>query len=103
MSDAQRAILRERAFGADSEPTTAETIEEQSRADLRAAMDEAHELGIDIDKVATEFNEAVAAEEAATDAASLSDRVETLKALINAWDQQQGQQAREVLQRLPAQ
>lgn len=103
VSDAQRAVLRERAFGAGSEPATAATIEEQTRADLRAAMDEAHELGIDVDEVATEFNEAVAAEEAATDTASLSDRVATLKALIDAWDQQQGQQAREVLQRLPAQ
>ncbi len=102
--DAQRLVLRETAFAALGEEPAAEAATDPaaaSRDALEAAMEKAHDLGLDVEAVADEFSEtraAAAASDSGADAADdLAARVAELKALIDAFDQRQSDRARAVL------
>ncbi|MEX2482395.1 MAG: hypothetical protein WD928_16175 [Gammaproteobacteria bacterium] len=98
VSEAQRQFLRDEALGAAAAELPPDPAQE-SRTALREALEQAHEAGVDIATVNAEFE---AEQTAATAPASDADQVARLKALIEAFDQRRLDQARALLDGLPA-
>ncbi|MGR8918937.1 MAG: hypothetical protein ACU85V_04910 [Gammaproteobacteria bacterium] len=99
--EAQRERLRSEAFAGSGSEAPAPSTAEVGRSELKAAMVQARELGIDVDAVAEELDEEAAAAAGADAAEDLAERVAALKSLIEAYDQQQLDQARAVIRGLP--
>lgn len=102
VQETQRLELRFEAFGATTD-SFAEAQPAANASDLRAALEKAAESGVDIDAVTSEFAEeqrleAEADEERQADASAKAD---SLKALLEAWDLKQLEEARALLDLLP--
>lgn len=104
VTESERTLLREEAFAGRGAETTPEFQAEARREELKEALAEAHESGIDIDAIAAEVVEEQAQQETAIDGAEdLGAKVATLKSLIDAWDQRQLDKARSILGLFPDQ
>ena len=104
VSDEQRLALRSAALGSASAELTP-TVDDSAEV-LRDALVKAHEAGVDIAAVNAEVEAQQAARGAAAQTAdnqiSASDQADQLKALIEAFDQRRLDQARALLDLLPA-
>lgn len=100
VGEPQRIMLRSEAFG---EGAGAEIPDEADtkKAELKDALEQAREAGIDIEAVTAEFNaeQEALAEQAA--AQSVAARAESLRALIDAFDRERLDQARALLDLIP--
>ena len=99
--ESQRLRLRADAVGHAATLVALADDSNEKADELRSAMEKAVELGVDVNAVANEF----AAEQPGLsddDAANeLSDQASSLKALIEAYDQGQLEQARALIELLP--
>ena len=102
VDEAQRQVLRNTAFaGRGGGEVAVEAAEEQSKDELKAAMEKAYLLGIDVDAVTTEFVQEQEAVEEALSPEEITEKVSELKSLIELFDQRQLDQARSVLDAVP--
>jgi hypothetical protein len=100
--EAHRADLRRRALE-KPDANLAQPPADASAAALKTAMDKARGMGVDIAAVASEFEQNHTEEQASLNpGADVSEKVATLKSLVELWDQQQLSQARSLLKGLPA-
>jgi hypothetical protein len=103
VTESQRLRLRADAFGHTGGELTFEDAAENEKKELRAALEKAAESGVDVGAVANDFAEEQAAASSTDAAADLTDKAVALKALIDAWDQRQLEQARSLIDLLPQQ
>ena len=105
VSEERRLALRDAAFGAaEATPTSgSQSPAGDGESELRAALARASERGIDVDAVAGEFAATRSPEPAAGTEPVIDsrDKAAELKALIDAWDQNQLEQARSLLDLVP--
>ena len=101
--ESQRLRLRADAVGHATALVALADDSNEETDELRTAMEKAIELGVDINAVANEFAaEQSALPEGSNEAASaISDQASSLKALIEAYDQGQLEQARALIELLP--
>jgi hypothetical protein len=105
VSESQRFVLRDSAFGADAggEVAGTDVAEQAGKSELKAALEKAHDSGIDVDAVTGEFNQEQSAKAEQVDAPeNVADKVAALKSLIDVWDQRQLDHARSILDLLPS-
>lgn len=99
----QRIYLRDIAFGEHAAELNAE-VADRGVDDLKAALDKAHEQGVDVAAVTEQYNQAPPPRSEPGDGENIEDiedKVAALKSLIDVWDQQQLDQARSLLELLP--
>lgn len=101
--ESQRLRLRADAIGHASSVVALAEPDDDDSNELRAAMEKAAGLGIDINAVANEFSEEQATLPVEPNEApsETSDQASALKALIDAYDLRQLEQARSLIDLLP--
>ena len=105
VAETQRLRLRSEAFEYGGGGIPMEEEAEKNAKELHAAMEKATEFGVDVGAVASDFAEEQAASASSSEdiAAEFSDKATALRALIDAWDQRQLEQARSLIDLLPQQ
>lgn len=101
--ESQRLRLRADAVGHAGATMAMAEQDDGDANELRAAMEKAAELGVNVNAVATEFTveQTALAEEPDETASEVSDQASALKALIEAYDLRQLEQARSLIDLLP--
>ena len=101
--ESQRLKLRADAVGHAASIVALAEPDGVDSNELRAAMEKAAELGVDVNAVANEFSEeqATLPDEPNEAATVTSDQASALKALIDAYDLRQLEQARSLIELLP--
>ena len=105
VAETQRLQLSAAAFESTDGDISIEEEAENNAKELHAAMEKATEFGVDVGAVAGDFAEEQAASASSSEdiADEFSDKATALRALIDAWDQRQLEQARSLIDLLPQQ